>query len=196
MIKTVLLIDGGYLRASSQKSGKAYNSQFVDAFSTHCFDSAEYIFRILYYDAPQFTGTVPLPVSSGKKTFTSTDSLLNDLAKLERFACRQGSLGFRGWKPREIPIKGDKPLMDSDFAPIFEQKGVDMRVGLDIAEFSTRRSVDRILLVSGDTDMIPAMKLARKSGLEIGIIQLPPPTRGLHDSLLTHSDFTRSAKLP
>lgn len=49
-------------------------------------------------------------------------------------------------------------LTDADFAPIFEQKGVDMRIGLDIATFAERRSVERVLLVSGDTDMIPAMK--------------------------------------
>ena len=71
-----------------------------------------------------------------------------------------------------------------------------MRIGLDIATFSDRRSVDRVLLVSGDTDMIPAMKHARKSGLEVGLVQLPQPARGLHNTLKAHADFVRHVGWP
>jgi uncharacterized LabA/DUF88 family protein len=87
-------------------------------------------------------------------------------------------------------------LKDSDFEPVFEQKGVDMRIGLDIATFSEKASVDRVLLVSGDTDMIPAMKHARKAGLEVGLIQLPAPTFALHNTLKAHSDFVRHVGWP
>jgi uncharacterized LabA/DUF88 family protein len=194
-VKTVLLIDGGYLRASAQRANKTYNVAFVDEFSKQCFDRAEYRLRVLYYDAPQFRGSAQLPVSGEWKRFQPTDTLIQDLAKLERFACRQGSLGFRGWKPKAIPIAG-AGLTDDDFKPVFEQKGVDMRVGLDIAMFAERRSVERIILVSGDTDMIPAMKHARKAGLEIGLIQLPAPARGIHDTLRQHADFVRDTSLP
>jgi len=139
---------------------------------------------------------VQQPVSGTWKKFTNNDTLMDDLAKLERFACRHGTLGFRGWKPRTIPIAGGKPLSDADFKPVFEQKGVDMRVGLDIASFADLGSVERIVLVSGDTDMIPAMKHARKAGLEIGLVQLPQPCRILHDNLLHHADFVRGVPLP
>jgi len=40
--------------------------------------------------------------------------------------------------------------------------------------------------------MIPAMKEARKSGLEVGIIQLG--TNMLHDQLAEHADFVRGVK--
>lgn len=82
-------------------------------------------------------------------------TLPHDLAKNERFAVRMGTLGFRGWKPKAQPIQAGSALTDADFAPIFEQKGVDMRIGLDIANFAHTRAVDRIILVSGDQDMIP-----------------------------------------
>jgi uncharacterized LabA/DUF88 family protein len=55
-----------------------------------------------------------------------------------------------------------------------------MRIGLDIATMSDRRSADRLVLVSGDTDMIPVMKHARRAGIEIVLVQLPnneAPTR-------------------
>ena len=38
-----------------------------------------------------------------------------------------------------------------------------MRLGLDIASYAADRSIDRIILITGDTDCLPAMKLARKS---------------------------------
>lgn len=195
-MKTALLVDGGYLRASASDAGKTYNVAFVSAFAHSCLVADEYLFRILYYDAPPFDGSRQRPVSGTWKKFKATDTLLDDLEKLERFACRRGSLGFRGWKPRNIPLQGGQPLTDADFKPIFEQKGVDMRVGLDIATFSERRSVERVILVSGDQDMIPAMKHARKAGLEVGLIQLPAPALSLHDGLVAHSDFVRAVPLP
>ena len=195
-MKTVLLIDGGYLRASAQKAGKTYDNPFIEAFAKLCVAPDEYLLRVLYYDSPQYRGEVQLPVSAGKTSFQSSDKWLTELAKLEKFAVRRGTLGFRGWKPRTIPIAGGRPLTDADFAPVFEQKGVDMRIGLDIAVMSDQRSVERIVLISGDTDMIPVMKHARKAGLGIVLIQLSQPTKGLHDTLLAHSDAMRSVAWP
>ena len=194
-MKVALLIDGGYLRACAKAAQKAYDNQFIEAFSHHCVLQDEYLLRIFYYDAPQFRGTVQLPVSGEKTNFQSSDSWLNELAKLERFAVRRGTLGFRGWRPKTIPIAGT-PLSDSDFVPNFEQKGVDMRIGLDIANFSHTRAVDRIILVSGDQDMIPAMKQARKAGLEVALIQLAAPSKNLHDELKAHADLLRAVTWP
>jgi uncharacterized LabA/DUF88 family protein len=194
-MKTAILIDGGYLRASAKDAGKMYDVSLIDTFARQCIVAGEYLFRVLYYDSPQFRGKVRLPVSGVLKDFSASDQWLVDLAKLERFAVRRGSLGFRGWKPRQTPIAGTA-LTDADFKPIFEQKGVDMRVGLDIAVLSDKKSVDRIVLVSGDTDMIPAMKHARKSGVEVALIQLPAPARGLHENLLCHSDMVRTVAFP
>ncbi|MDP8993400.1 MAG: NYN domain-containing protein [Pseudomonadota bacterium] len=194
-MKTVLLVDGGYLRASSKGSKQTYDNSFIERFCHTCFVADEYLLRIFYYDAPQFRGRVTLPVSGEETTFQASDKWLLHLGKLERFAVRVGTLGFRGWRPRALPI-GGAALKDTDFEPIFEQKGVDMRIGLDIATFSDRRTVDRVLLVSGDTDMIPAMKHARKAGLEVGLIQLPAPTYPLHNTLKAHSDFVRYVGWP
>jgi len=194
-MKSVLLVDGGYLRASAAAVQKTYDNTLIEDFCRSCFVQDEYVFRIFYYDSPQYRGKVALPVSGQQTTFSSNDQWLSDLAQLERFAVRRGTLGFRGWKPKTTPISG-KALSDADFTPIFEQKGVDMRIGLDIATFAERQSVDRVLLVCGDTDIIPAIKQARKSGLEVGLIQLPSPTYTLHGTLKAHSDFIRHIGWP
>jgi uncharacterized LabA/DUF88 family protein len=34
--------------------------------------------------------------------------------------------------------------------------------------------VERIVLISGDTDMIPALKLARREGLQVFVVKLDP----------------------
>jgi uncharacterized LabA/DUF88 family protein len=195
LVKTALLIDGGFIRACAQKARKTYNNQFIEDFSKLCSVPPEYLFRIFYYDAAQFKGTKKLPVSGNNTTFQSSDQWLKDLAKLEKFAVRRGTVGFRGWRPKSIPIS-NTTLTDADFAPVFEQKGVDMRIGLDIAEFAEKKTVERIVVVSGDTDMVPALKRARKAGLEVGVVQLPAPAINLHDDLLAHSDFVRAVAWP
>ena len=47
------------------------------------------------------------------------------------------------------------------------QKGVDMRIGLDIASMAFKRQVDQIVLIAGDSDFVPAAKLARREGIEL-----------------------------
>lgn len=47
-----------------------------------------------------------------------------------------------------------------------EQKGVDMKIGLDIAAMSYKNQVDKIVLISGDSDFVPAAKLARREGID------------------------------
>ena len=39
-----------------------------------------------------------------------------------------------------------------------------MRIGLDIATLSLKDHVDIIVLVTGDSDFVPALKLARREG--------------------------------
>lgn len=194
-MKTALLIDGGYLRACSKGAKRSFDNQLIESFAHNCFHADEYAFRIFYYDSPQYRGRANLPVSGKETHFQASDKWLDQLAKLERFAVRRGTLGFRGWRPKNLPLDG-RQLQDSDFEPIFEQKGVDMRIGLDIATFSDQATVDRVLLVSGDTDMIPAMKHARKAGLEVGLIQLPSPAQTLTSALKAHADIVRHIGWP
>jgi hypothetical protein len=52
-----------------------------------------------------------------------------------------------------------------------------------------QKGVDRIILFSGDTDMIPAMKLARREGLQVFVVKLDPWP--LKHNLIEDSDGVR-----
>jgi len=140
-----------------------------------------------------YTGTVKLPVSGTDYTFNASDAWLHALSHKDLFAVRRGVLKFRGYKPLKTPV-APSTLTDADFEPIFEQKGVDMRIGLDIAAYSDNHGVDRIVLVSGDTDCVPALKYGRKAGLQTVVIE--PPKMKIAPELLAHADFKRVISLP
>ena len=62
-----------------------------------------------------------------------------------------------------------------------------MRIGLDMANYDANRSVTLLALVTNDTDCIPAMKYARRAGLQVALVCVPgyEPTH----ELLAHCDF-------
>lgn len=188
-----IMIDGGHIRVAAKKAGKTLDAELVEQLGLACCDAAESIHRILFYDCSPFAGQVELPVSGGTMTFPGSDGFLRRLARRDLFAVRRGVLKFRGWIPKSIPIAG-KALDDKDFKPDFEQKGVDMRIGLDMANYSANRSVELIALCTNDTDCIPAMKYARRAGLQVALVCItgasPAP------ELLAHCDFAREVTWP
>jgi uncharacterized LabA/DUF88 family protein len=188
------MIDGGFLRVAARKAKIHYDPNFIEAFSKICPAVDEELFRSLYYDCAPYQGHQNLPVSGLTQTFTDSGQWLQDLAKKELIAVRLGVLKFRGYKLKRTPATGVAALTDADFRPDFEQKGVDMRIGLDIAAYSALGCIDRIGLVTADTDCIPAMKLARKSGVQVVLIALPGGT--IPTELTQHADYVRAVAWP
>jgi uncharacterized LabA/DUF88 family protein len=194
MKKIVLMIDGGFLRVAARKAGKHYDPAFIESFSKICPSQDEELFRVLYYDCAPYQGQQRLPVSGLTQTFAGSDQWLLDLAKKDLIAVRRGILKFRGYKLKRVPITGIGALTDADFNPDFEQKGVDMRIGLDIASYSALKCVDRIGLVTADTDCVPAIKLARKSGVQVALVAIPGGTTP--SELAQHADYVRAVAWP
>lgn len=64
-----------------------------------------------------------------------------------------------------------------------------MRIGLDIASITLKQQADTIILVSGDSDFVPAAKLARREGV---IFILDPLWQKVSNDLLEHIDGLRS----
>lgn len=192
-MRIAVLIDGGHLRVLARRAGYVYNPDYIEKVALACVQPDEILLHVLYYDCAPYTGTTRLPVSGEQFIFNGSDHWLKELASKDRFAVRRGVLKFRGYKPKKIPI-ANAPLTDADFKPDFEQKGVDMRIGLDMANFSAMRSVDRLILVSGDTDCLPAMKHARINGLQVVLVTFPSHT--IAPELRWHSDFERRVEWP
>lgn len=51
-------------------------------------------------------------------------------------------------------------------------KRVDMKIGLDVAWLASKGIVDRIILVTADTDFVPAMKFARREGVQVLLVPM------------------------
>lgn len=80
-------------------------------------------------------------------------------------------------------------LDERDFSLSVEQKGVDMKIGLDIASLSYKKQVNQIILISGDSDFVPAAKLARREGIDF---ILDPMWAPIKPDLFEHIDGLRS----
>ena len=80
-------------------------------------------------------------------------------------------------------------LTEFDFEPDFVQKGVDMRIGLDIASLAYKKQVSQIVLIAGDSDFVPAAKHARREGIDF---ILDPMWQGIRSGLNEHIDGLRS----
>jgi uncharacterized LabA/DUF88 family protein len=84
------------------------------------------------------------------------------------------------------PLESRVALTASDLEPNIHQKGVDMRLGLDIAALTLQAHVDTFVLVAGDSDFVPAMKFARREGAQVFLVTLGHPVR---TDMFEHSDL-------
>ena len=214
MSKMAILIDGGFYRARArQKFGFCQktpeeNVNDVDAYcqmhAKAALDEGRELYRIFYYDCPPIEAIVTNPVTkvrvdlSKSDTFTMITKFLQLLATRRKMAIRRGKLGA-GYaryvlkpKVQDALLNGRKTidaLTADDVRLDIDQKGVDMRLGLDFVEISLKRLVDQIVLVSGDSDFIPAIKMARREGVDV---ILDPMGNHVPDELIEHVDGVRS----
>jgi len=144
--KTAILIDGGFLKKKiSPNSNPAIQAERIVGAAKLCLEPDEDLYRIFYYDCGAFDRTVT-DLSGKAKDFKLTPqyqyqtSMLSHISKLDFVAVRLGLLSYRGWVlrshvARRVGRSGGSAAGISirDFEPSFEQKGVDMRIGLDIA---------------------------------------------------------------
>ena len=80
-------------------------------------------------------------------------------------------------------------LIENDVTYDTEQKGVDVKLALDVATLAYKRLADRIVLVTGDSDFVPAAKLARREGIDVILDSLWAPVL---PSLIEHVDGLRT----
>ena len=163
------------------------------------------LYRCFYYDALPYTNRMHQPVSNRAINYANSDTaifrerLFRALHERPNFALRLGQVirvHERSWilKPRsqKLLLNGDikvSDLKDSDFVPHLRQKGVDMRIGLDIASITLKKQANTIVLVSDDSDFVPAAKLARREGVTF---ILDPLWQNVPPDLLEHIDGLRS----
>lgn len=115
-----------------------------------------------------------------ERAFLKSQQFLDYLSRQDFVALRLGTLKISG--------------ISKDGEPVFNQKQVDMLMGLDISQISYNKLVDRVLVLSKDSDMKPALKTARINGIQTVLCNLQEGFKPDND-LLSHSDIVRRRSL-
>lgn len=207
MKKTAVLLDLGFVLHKLYRLLGNRNPTAVEvrAFATRCIKSGdEELFRIYCYHCSPYSGSQAHPLTrsvidfSATPTFAQMTQFIKELKITDNIAFRAGELSFDGWtikkRAAEDIIQTGRALVPDDFQPDLKQKGVDMKIGLDVAWLASKKIVERIILVAADSDFIPAMKFARREGIQVVLITLGH--RLVKQEVLVHADELRSITYP
>lgn len=117
---------------------------------------------------------------------------------MDNIAFRSGELSFDGWVISKIAtkdiLKTNRAFIDDDFTPDIKQKGVDIKIGLDVAWLSSKSIVERIVLVTADSDFVPSMKFARREGVQVILVTMGHML--VKNELKEHTDELRTVTFP
>jgi uncharacterized LabA/DUF88 family protein len=201
-VKYALLIDGAFLCKRLYRSLGYRHATAAEVIAecqrvrAHPSLGGGSLLRIHYYDAPPGTGQVTNPLDGTtvnlrrSATFARMTALHDQIEAAPDCALRRGEVVARGWRLKEAALRqialARRPLKPSDLMPDLRQKGVDLRMGLDIARLSLRRLVDVIVVVTGDSDLVPAFRFARREGIRVYLDHLGAPV--MRD-LKAHTDL-------
>lgn len=190
MSKTAILVDGGFYRKrAAHLWGKKTAEERAKELSAYCHahmqdrdgNASRELYRIFYYDCkPIGRRSIYHPLTKRNvdldksETYTWTLTFLEELKKRRKFALRLGELSNQACynlrpdvtKKLLAGTRTLDSLTEEDFMFVAQQKGVDMRIGIDISSLAFKKQVDQIILIAGDSDFVPAAKLARREGID------------------------------
>lgn len=207
MKQTAVLLDLGFVlhKLYGALGGRQATANEVHQFAQKCLDEAdEELFRIYCYYCPPYGETETHPFTGEQKDFSSTGaysskrSFIRDLKITDNVAFRSGVLSFDGWVVKKGAARDiaetDRSLEAADFAPDLTQKRVDMKIGLDVAWLAGKSIVERLIRVTGDSDFVPAMKFARREGVQVILVTMGH--KQIKQELKVHADELRSVTYP
>lgn len=204
MEKVAILVDGGFYKKRARTLfGEKTPQNRANELITYCLrhiPNKDALYRIFYYDCHPSEKNVFHPLTQKtielKKSpsFSWNEEFFSCLTTKRKLALRMGevleseigyALNGRAVKKlcrKEITVDD---LTEDDFILDITQKGVDMRIGLDIASLAYKKQVSKIVLIAGDSDFVPAAKHARREGIDF---ILDPLWQPIKPSLQEHID--------
>ena len=213
-VKTAILVDGGfYQKRAAALWGHKTPAERADELNDYCYrhlrDRYEnrYLYRVFYYDCPPIEKIAYHPllkrnINLGKtQEYKWTNEFLKELKHHRKFALRLGrisdtqvyyNLKYEATKKLLNESISIDDLTENDFSINLEQKGVDMRIGVDISSLAFKKQVTQIILISGDSDFVPAAKQARREGIDF---ILDPMHAVIKEDLFEHIDGIRTPKM-
>lgn len=205
---TAVLIDGSFfIKRYQQIVSDSHTAQHVAdnifRFSMFHLKHSQPLHKIFFYDCIPFDKRVHSPISKKIIDFKKLPQyqfrmdLFQELKKRRKVALRLGTLkDNRDWTLRSGVLKallsgqkGIEDLTENDILYNIRQKGIDMKIGVNIASLTLKRFVNQIVLISGDADFVPAAKLARREGIDF---ILDPMWNPIDDTLFEHIDGLHS----
>lgn len=215
-MKVAILIDGGFYRKRVQKifgdeAPEIAAERLYKYCSRHLYDkktsknkNRHELYRIYYYDCPPLSKKINHPFDHELIDFSKspmkkwTDDFFNELSHKRKVTLRLGDLNEKVANFNLKPAIAKKLINKSididdveknDFVFNVQQKGVDMKIGLDILTLALKHQVDQIVLIAGDSDFVPAAKMARREGIDF---VLDPLGNKIKDNLSLHIDGLRT----
>ena len=158
MARLAILIDGGYLTKISEPLGlwldfKKLSSAIQTKISAEVEEPLD-LLRTYYYDCLPWKSDPP--TEDEKAKYSEKQKFFTVLRNLPRFDVREGRL-------RRIQRRNSG-------RPIFVQKRVDLLIGMDMARLCLRGRVSHIALLSGDSDFLPAIEVAKDEGVSVWLL--------------------------
>ena len=204
--KVAVLVDGGFYRYRAQSIwGDRTPKERADELHKYCMlhlhSSYEerVLYRIFYYDCPPVGTNIYHPflkkqIPLGKtELFTWTNDFFEELKRKRKLALRLGRLAeeqakyvlkYETLKDICNGKRAFEELTENDFRLDMTQKGVDMKIGVDISSMTFKKQVDQIVLIAGDSDFVPAAKCARREGIEFILDSMEAPIKAdLHEHI-------------
>ena len=111
--------------------------------------SGSNVLRTYYYNCLPYQSRPP--TDQERHRFDNARRFYHALAMLPRFEVRQGRLEFRG--------------NAADGRPIFEQKRVDIMLGVDMVQLAAKGYIQQAVLLAGDSDFVPAVAVSKAEGV-------------------------------
>ena len=169
MDKAVVFIDGGYLRIVLRE---VFDETRIDyeKFSNKLCELVEAErWRTYYYDCMPLLARNPTPQE--QERYARTQRFFAYLQRIPRFEVRLGKLIYVEERQRTI------------------QKRVDVLLSVDLVRVSGGKQIQKAILVTGDSDFVPAVKAAKDAGmLTIVYFSRGAPNVYAHDELLRECD--------
>nr|DAO88760.1 MAG TPA: hypothetical protein [Caudoviricetes sp.] len=210
-VKTAILVDGGFYRKRAKLLfGNKTPAERAKELQDYCnkllaskFENRN-LYRIFYYDCPPSDKTIYHPftkksvnLKKSEEYSWMTDFIL-ELTKRRKVALRMGRMSNEAvqyqlkYEVLKKLFNGEQSFDDiteDDFQLSIKQKGVDMRIGVDISSLAFKKQVQQIILIAGDSDFVPAAKQARREGIDF---ILDPMGAHINADLFEHIDGLES----
>ena len=209
MAKVAILVDGAFYQFRARLiKGAATPEERAKELNNYCYTHlsdkngivVDELYRIFYYGCPPAGKKVQHPLTKRDIDLSQTpqyawaNEFIKQMMKQRKVALRLGRLSEEtaGYILLEGVVKKlcngtikFQDLREEDFELNIKQKGVDMKIGVDIASLAYKKQVDKIILIAGDSDFVPASKLARREGLDF---VLDPMWNNINPDLYEHID--------